>query len=211
MRVRVKLCGVTRLEDALRAADLGVDAVGFNFVADSPRRVSPERAREIGAALPAFVTRVGVFADARPPSMEAAARTAGVHWLQLHGDESPETCATLALPWYKAHRVGPAFRPEDVARYGTRTFLLDACVPGLRGGTGRAFDWSVARRAAAYGTVILAGGLGPENVAEAIAEARPYAVDVNSGIESSPGIKDARRLQIFLRRVREAELEEEEA
>ena len=202
MSLRVKLCGVSRLEDALLAVDLGVDAIGFNFVAASPRRVTPELARDIAAALPPFVSRIGVFADERAAVMEANARMAGLHCLQLHGAESPESCARLAVPWYKAHRVTPEFRPEDVARYHAGTFLLDGHAPGMLGGTGKTFDWSLARRAAAYGRVILAGGLTPENVEEAIESGRPYALDVNSGVESAPGVKDPDRLEEFMRRVR---------
>ncbi len=208
MSLRLKLCGVTRLEDALVAADLGFDAVGFNFVEGSPRRLSAEQARTIGAALPPFVIRVGVFADERPAVMEATARLAGLHCLQLHGEEAPEICAALALPWYKAHRVRPDFLLEEVARYHAGTFLLDGHDSGMRGGTGRTFDWSVARRAAAYGRVIVAGGLTPENVGEAIASARPYAVDVSSGVESSPGRKDPGRLRAFVGQARRAVAEE---
>jgi len=204
VNVRVKLCGVTRLEDALAAVDLGVDAIGFNFVDGSPRRVRPELARDIAASLPPFVARVGVFADERPPVMEATARLAGLHCLQLHGEEPPEICAGLALPWYKAHRVSPGFRPDDVTRYASSTFLLDAHVPGYLGGTGRSFDWALAAQAAAYGRVILAGGLTPENVGEAIRAARPYAVDVSSGVESAPGLKDIDRLRSFVHRVQRA-------
>ncbi len=204
MSVRVKVCGIARLEDALLAAGLGVDAIGFNFVAGSPRRVAPELAHDIGAALPPFLTRVGVFADERPEVMEATARRAGVHCLQLHGDETPEICAGLLMPWYKAHRVTEAFRLEEVTRYGSGTFLLDGHAPGMLGGTGRRLDWSVARRASAHGRVILAGGLTPDNVASAIDAARPYAVDVNSGVETAPGRKDAALLGEFVRRVAEA-------
>jgi len=201
VRVRVKLCGVTRLEDALAAVDLGVDALGFNFVEASPRRIEEERARRIVAALPPLVTTVGVFADARSAAMEATARRVGLQVLQLHGDETPEECAALTLPWFKAHRVTPAFQLEDVARYGSGTFLLDAHAPGMKGGTGQSFDWSVARRAAAYGRVVLAGGLRPDNVQRAIGGARPYAVDVNSGVESAPGVKEIALLREFMSRV----------
>jgi phosphoribosylanthranilate isomerase len=204
MRVRVKVCGITRLQDALAAVEMGADAIGFNFVAGSPRRIPADRARDIGAALPPFITRVGVFANARLPSMDAEARLAGVDWLQLHGEESPEACASVTLRWYKALRVTPDFAAEDVVRYGTVAVLLDAYAPGLRGGTGRTFDWGVARRAAAYTRVIVAGGLDEGNVEEAIRSARPFAVDVNSGVECSPGIKDRDRLASFMSRVRAA-------
>jgi phosphoribosylanthranilate isomerase len=203
--VRIKICGVTRAEDALLAAALGVDAVGFNFAPESPRRVDAAAARALAAALPPFLTRVGVFVDADPDVMRATAREAGLHVLQLHGDETPEIGAALGVPWYKAHRVGPDFRPESVTRWGGGTFLLDAAAPDRRGGTGRVFDWEIARRAAAHGRVILAGGLTPDNVAEAIRTARPYAVDVSSGVESAPGRKDAALLRAFVANARAAE------
>ena len=209
MTVRVKVCGITRLEDAMMAIDLGATALGFNFVPGSPRRIPPERAREIGAAVPPFVTLVGVFADARPPSMEAAAGIAGVHWIQLHGDEPPEVCAALSRPWYKALRVTPEFRPEDVARYRSGTVLLDGYHPGLKGGTGRTFDWGLARRVSTYARVIVAGGLNEKNVGGAIVEARPYGVDVCSGVEMGPGRKDRKLLTDFMRCVREAAVPEE--
>ena len=204
MSVRVKLCGLTRLEDALVALELGVDAFGFNFVEGSPRRIAADRARDICAALPPFVTRVGVFADELPAVMEATALLAGLNCLQLHGDESPEVCRTIHFPWYKAHRVGPDFRPESVQLYPCGASLLDADVRGKRGGTGTTFDWSVARQVSAYGRVIVAGGLTPGNVGAAIAAARPYAVDVNSGVESAPGRKDRRLLAEFMKGVRRA-------
>jgi phosphoribosylanthranilate isomerase len=202
--VRVKMCGVVRLEDALIGVELGVDAFGFNFVAESPRRVTPEQARDLIAVLPPFTTKVGVFADERPRVMEATALVAGLNCLQLHGEEPPEVCAAIGLPWYKAHRVGRDFQPDQVMRYRSGTFLLDSAVPGRKGGTGTSFDWTVARQASAYGRVILAGGLNPDNVDQAIATARPYAVDVNSGVETAPGRKDRRLLMEFMERVRRA-------
>ncbi len=204
MNVRIKLCGITRLEDALLGVELGVDAFGFNFVEGSPRRIAPELAHDVCAALPPFVVRVGVFADELPRVMEATALLAGLNCLQLHGDEPPETCRAIAIPWYKVHRVGPQFQPESVQLYPCNTSLLDAGVSGKRGGTGVTFDWTVARLVSAYRRVIVAGGLTPENVREAIAVARPYGVDVNSGVETAPGRKDRRLLAEFVRRVREA-------
>jgi phosphoribosylanthranilate isomerase len=203
MIVRVKLCGLTRLEDVLLGVELGIDAFGFNFVDGSPRRVGPDLARDLCAALPPFATRVGVFADELPRVMEATALLAGLSCLQLHGDEPPEDCRAITLPWYKAHRVGPDFLPESVSRYRSSTCLLDTHVPGEKGGTGATFDWRVARMASAYARVIVAGGLTPSNVGEAIALARPYAVDVNSGVESAPGKKDRRLLTEFMGRVRD--------
>jgi phosphoribosylanthranilate isomerase len=202
--VRIKVCGITRLDDALLAVELGADALGFNLVPGSPRRVRPEQARDLCAALPPFVVKVGVFADELPRVMEATALLAGLNCLQLHGDEPPDSCAAIALPWYKVFRVRPEFRPEDVTRYRAGTFLLDTFAPGRRGGTGATFDWGIARLASAHGRVILAGGLDASNVEEAIAVARPYAVDVNSGVESAPGRKDRTRLAEFMRRARAA-------
>jgi phosphoribosylanthranilate isomerase len=152
------------------------------------------------------VTRVGVFADETPGAMETMARTAGVTCLQLHGDETPEACRALSMPWYKAHRVGPTFEPAAVLPYGSTTCLLDTRVEGLRGGTGECFDWGVAFRTSAHARVILAGGLTPANVGAAIAAARPYAVDVNSGVERAPGRKDRALLAAFMDEVRRASL-----
>ncbi len=205
MTVRIKICGITRLEDALLALELGADALGFVFAEGSPRRLTPEQGRGITAELPPLCARIGVFADEAPRAMEAAALVAGLTCLQLHGDETPETCRALTLPWYKAHRVGDGFDLERLRRFGGPAFLLDAAAPGVRGGSGRTFDWSIARQAAAYGRVILAGGLTPDNVEDAITAARPYAVDVSSGVESAPGRKDRRRLQLFIERVRQTE------
>jgi phosphoribosylanthranilate isomerase len=202
--VRVKICGITRLEDALLALELGADALGFVFVDGSPRRVTPEQTRVITAALPPLCARVGVFADEAPRAMEATALVAGLTCLQLHGDETPESCRALTLPWYKAHRVGDDFDLERLRRFGGAAFLLDAAAPGALGGTGRSFDWSVARRAAGYGRVILAGGLTPDNIEAAITAARPYAVDVSSGVESAPGRKDGVLLKRFIERTRRA-------
>ena len=210
MIVRVKLCGLMRLEDVLLGVELGVDAFGFNFVEDSPRRITPAQARDLCAAVPPFTARVGVFADQLPRVMEATALLAGLTCLQLHGDEPPESCRSIALPWYKAHRVGPDFVPESVSRYRSSTCLLDAHVPGRKGGTGTTFDWTVARLTSAYSRVIVAGGLTPVNVGDAIAAARPYGVDVSSGVESAPGKKDRRLLSAFMKRVREAALSVEE-
>jgi phosphoribosylanthranilate isomerase len=192
--VRIKLCGVTRLDDALRAVELGIDVIGFNFVSDSPRRIEPQRAQSIAARLPAFVLRVGVFADEPHASLCDTARTARIHCIQFHGDEAPEECAAAPLPWYKAHRPGPGFDLAELQRFDSATSLLDACRHGLRGGTGRTGDWDVARRASAVRRVILAGGLNPDNIAAAVRTVRPYAVDVNSGVETAPGHKDGELL-----------------
>lgn len=203
MRVRVKVCGITRPEDAAAAVEAGADAIGLNFVDESPRRLRDDRAAEVAVAIPLFVARVGVFANAPVDLVSLLAAGLRLDAAQLHGEESPAECARLPVPWYKAHRVAADFDPVILSEYGRPIFLLDAA-GALRGGTGRTFDWSVARRCATYGRVILAGGLTPENVGEAIAAARPYAVDVNSGVETAPGVKDRDRLRLFCQRVAEA-------
>lgn len=196
MRVRVKVCGVTRPEDAAAAVAAGADAIGLNFVAESPRRLTLERARDIAAAIPPFVLRVGIFANADPGEVGRLAQAIGLDAAQLHGEETPAEAARMPISWYKAHRVDAGFAPGSIAAYGRPIALLDAAGPA-RGGTGRTFDWEVARRAAPVAKIILAGGLTPENVGAAIAAADPWAVDVNSGIESSPGVKDAALLARF--------------
>jgi len=207
--VRVKICGITTLDDALVAAAAGADALGFNFWPQSSRYLEPQRAADIITHLPPLVTPVGVFVNARPEEVERAARRAGLAAVQLHGDEGPEDVKALAadgLTVLKAVRVGPRFRPQVLRRYnGARAFLLDAEVKGARGGTGKTFDWKQARAARRYGRIILAGGLNPDNVAEAIAAAQPYGVDVCTGVENKPGVKDHERVREFIRRAKAVE------
>jgi phosphoribosylanthranilate isomerase len=196
--VRVKICGVTRREDALAAVRLGADALGFNFWPGSKRYLAPAAARDIIRSLPPLVTTVGVFVDPSRDEVVAAAAVSGVQLLQLHGDEPPEACRRLPLPVLKGLRVTG---PETLAllqRYqGVAGFLLDAPSAGY-GGSGRTFDWSVAAEAAARATVVLAGGLTPDNVAEAVRQVRPFAVDVASGVESAPGLKDHQLMSRFI-------------
>ncbi|MBI4461500.1 MAG: phosphoribosylanthranilate isomerase [Acidobacteria bacterium] len=200
--VRVKVCGITNLEDALVATTAGADALGFNFWPPSPRYVEPGRVADIIAHLPPFVTSVGVFVNESRPAVQGVARRSAVTAVQLHGDELPDDVAALAaagLSVLKAFRVGRGFRGEQLRRYPqAQAFLLDAEVKGRRGGTGRTFDWRAAQRANSYGRILLAGGLTPENVAEAIRQARPYGVDVCTGVEKKPGVKDHARLRAFI-------------
>jgi phosphoribosylanthranilate isomerase len=199
--VRVKICGITRSEDALAAVAAGADALGFNFWPGSKRYCAPERARRIIGALPPFVTTVGVFVDAPRAEMLRVADHAGVSMLQLHGAETPELCArlgaSLSLPLIKAVRVDGPAALRGLRRYPVQALLLDAPTAGY-GGSGRVFDWSILERARLPRPVILAGGLTPTNVARAVRAARPFAVDVASGVESAPGIKDAARLARFV-------------
>jgi phosphoribosylanthranilate isomerase len=201
---RVKICGLTRLEDALAAVRLGADALGFNFWPGSKRYLAPAAAREIIRALPPLVTTVGVFVDPTRDEAMAAAAVSGVQVLQLHGDEPPEACARLPLPVLKAIRVGG---PEALAlldRYAGAVagFLLDADSAGY-GGSGQTFDWGLAALAAARAPVVLAGGLTPANVAEAVRAVHPWGVDVASGVESAPGLKDLHLVSRFIRAAKE--------
>ena len=204
MTVRVKICGITNWRDAKLAIDAGAGLLGFNFYRPSPRYISPARARAIVRRLPRHVKAVGVFVNDTPQDVADLATLVGLDWVQLHGDESPDDATRLArlFPVLKAFRVRPGFRVAELAAYRRPAriagFLLDGFRAGLRGGTGRSFDWGVARRAKRYGRIFLAGGLGPENVAQAIRAAQPYAVDICSGIEAAPGRKDPRRLRALM-------------
>jgi phosphoribosylanthranilate isomerase len=207
-RVLVKICGITSPADARLAVEAGADAVGFVFWPGSPRWVDPETARGIGAGLPPFIWRVGVFVDADPKTLAATADAAGLDLLQLHGSEPPEAFAGLTRRALKALRVGSGFAPEMALAYEGRAagLLLDTQGEGAPGGTGQSFDWSRAGGLGErVGFLMLAGGLNPENVAEAIAVVRPHAVDVSSGVESAPGRKDPRRVRAFVEAVRRAE------
>jgi phosphoribosylanthranilate isomerase len=206
--VRVKVCGITNLEDALLSTEAGADGLGFNFWPRSKRYIEPDAATSMIAQLPPSVTPVGVFVDEEPASVERVARRTGVRGVQLHGDESPETASALAAQGFlvlKAFRVGKGFQPEALQRYaGVAGFLLDADVRGEKGGTGRTFDWSQAKAARRFGRIVLAGGLTVANVSEAIRQAQPFGVDVCSGVEQAPGRKDHRRLREFVRLARES-------
>ena len=207
MRTRVKICGITRQEDARLAVELGAAALGFNFYPPSPRYIAPSAAAEIIRRLPPFVTLVGVFADETDAEHVAAlAREAHVIAVQLHGPRFPEPSSALeGFPLIRAVAVREDFKPEELGHLKASAFLLDTFDPNLHGGTGRTFNWSMAREAARYGPIILAGGLTPENVGQAIREVRPFAVDVASGVESAPGIKDAAKFRAFFAAVEEAD------
>lgn len=199
--VYIKICGITNFADAVAAIESGADALGFNFYRGSARFVSPQVARDIIEHLPQNVLSVGVFVNEEGPETVARiAAEAGVAAVQLHGDESPAYCRALKDRMViKGLRVSRDFKPEDVARYGTEAVLLDAYSPKARGGTGETFDWSLARRARELmPKLFLAGGLTPDNVAEAVAAVRPYAVDVCSSIEVAPGRKDTARMRLFI-------------
>lgn len=200
--VRVKICGIRRLPDALAAVDAGADAVGLNFWRPGRRYVPPEVARQIARALPPFVGKVGVFVDEDPEKVRQIAALVGLDALQLHGAETPDVCAAFDLPVIKSIKIRGPDSLVDLGRYRVAAFLFDTDVPGAAapGGSGQTFDWSLAARAREAGPVILSGGLTPENVEEAIRQARPYAVDVASGVETD-GEKDPAKIRAFVARV----------
>lgn len=207
-RVRTKFCGITRPEDALLAAALGVDAIGLVFVSSSKRAIDAQRANEIIRVLPPLVTTVGLFMDAPTEAVRRILAAVPLDLLQFHGAESAEYCEQFARPYIKAIAMSGAVDPLAQAdRYArARGLLLDAHRVGEMGGSGSAFDWN-AIPALLAPRILLAGGLNPDNVAEAVSRVRPYAVDVSSGIESSPGEKCARRMQKFIEEVKRASRE----
>lgn len=200
-RTRVKFCGLTRPEDVDAAVALGADALGFVLWPGSKRAIELDRLAELAARVPAFVTRVGLFVDPEPEWVARAAEHLDL--LQFHGDESPSRCAASGRPWIKALRMrdGLDLHALAAAHDGARALLLDAYRPGVPGGTGATFDWSRIPAGLAK-PVILAGGLTPDNVAEAVARVQPFAVDVSGGVEAAPGVKDAGRIAAFLQAVR---------
>ena len=206
MSIRVKICGVTRVEDALVAVHLGANAIGFVFWRQSARYVAPATAREIITALPPFVTTVGVYVDPDPEWVKETSSVAGLNLLQFHGDEPPEFCLGFSLPYIKAVRVRPGLDLLQYAtRYiGARGLLLDTYVEDAPGGTGHVFDWSLIPQNLPL-PLILSGGLHAGNITMAIDQARPSAVDVSSGVEASKGIKDAEKIAAFMRGVRTSE------
>ena len=209
MPTRVKICGLTRLEDAQQAVDLGAAALGFNFYPPSPRYIEPEAARAMVQSLPPLVTSVGVFANETDAGhVISIAREAGATAVQLHGPGFPELQELLsAFTLVVAAPVREGFKAEALGKFRANAYLLDAFDADRLGGTGRTFDWNAAREAKRYGPIILAGGLTPENVSRAVRVVRPYAVDVASGVESAPGIKDSAKLRAFFAAVAEADTE----
>ena len=203
--VRSKICGITRIEDALAAAQAGADAIGFVFYAKSPRAVDVRQARAIIAELPPFVTTVGLFVNASRCELNEILEVVPLDLLQFHGDETPQDCEGYHRPWIKALRVRPGDDLEAACRLyaGARGILLDTYVPGVPGGTGEAFDWSLVP-ARLSKPIILAGGVDAQNVGRAIAQVRPYAVDVSGGVEQAKGIKDAAKIEAFMRAVKQA-------
>ena len=206
MTTAVKICGITRPEDALAAARAGAHATGLVFYAGSPRHVAPARAAEIIRVLPPFVTVVGLFVDPQAEEVRATLAQAPVGLLQFHGAEAPAFCRQFKRPYLKAVRVKPGVDLLQYARdyHDAKALLLDNFVEGLHGGSGTVFDWSLIPRGLPL-PVILSGGLTPENVMDAVRRVRPSAVDVSSGVESAKGIKDAAKIAAFIKGVRNAD------
>ena len=202
--IRIKICGLTHVDDALQACACGADALGLVFYEKSPRCVTREQARAIVAALPPFVTTVGLFVNESPETIREIVDFCGLDVIQLHGDEGPEACLFPPHRVLKALRVRGEESMAGVEHFSVSALLLDAWHPDSYGGTGQLGDWKLAARLAAERPVILAGGLNPENVAEAIRQVRPYGVDVSSGVESSPGRKDPALVAAFIRNARAA-------
>jgi phosphoribosylanthranilate isomerase len=203
VRTRVKICGITRLEDGLVAAAAGADALGLNFYSKSPRFIDTGKAYALHSALPAFITRVGLFVNAEPEFVKSVLAAVPLDLLQFHGDESAEYCQSFARPYLKALRMKPGLDlAAAVKSFGSaQGILVDAWSDEQFGGTGKAFDWSLLGSAIRSERLILAGGLHPGNVAEAIRAVRPWAVDVSSGVESAPGIKDKGKIEQFISEV----------
>lgn len=209
-RTRIKICGLTRVEDALAAAHAGADAIGLVFHSPSPRVVAAKRAREIRAAMPPFVTTVALFVNAPAQWVDETVSAVRPSFLQFHGDEDEAFCAQFGLPYLKAIRVGAGMRSSDLleceAKFGSASgLLLDTLSPSVYGGSGESFDWGripVAMR----GRIVLSGGLNPLNVADAVRQIRPWAVDVSSGVEGvEKGVKDHRKIAQFIEAVKNAD------
>jgi phosphoribosylanthranilate isomerase len=208
--MKVKICGITREEDALTVVDAGADALGFIFSGKSPRQISLAAARHIIAQLPPFVSAVGVFVDVPRAEILETIRHTGIHVVQLHGNEMPRDLYDIPVPVIKAFRIGRSFDVRTLGAYSAGAYLLDTYLPGTPGGTGKTFDWGIAVKAKAFGPVILSGGITPANVAEAARRVRPFAIDISSGVESSPGIKDPEKIRHLFNVVRSVNADSDE-
>jgi phosphoribosylanthranilate isomerase len=202
--IKIKICGITNFDDAMAASEAGVDALGFNFYKKSPRFIEPSKAAEIIAQLPPFVMPVGVFVNEREDKIRDIMFTTGIKVLQFHGDERPEFCGRFAARAIKAFQVRDKESLKHMVHYHVSALLLDSYREGIRGGTGDTFDWHLAVVAKTFGRIILAGGLNPGNVAEAVKLVQPYGVDVAGGVEKEKGIKDHAKMKKFITEVRKA-------
>lgn len=207
--VKVKICGITDLNDALLASEMGADAVGFNFCRKSPRYIDPSQAKAIIEKLPPLIQAVGIFVDEfSPERVVKISQGVGINTVQLHGSESPSYIRKMSeLRVIKALRVSDNFSVELMSEYSVSTFLLDTYVPGQPGGTGQTFNWGIAIAAKKQGKIILAGGLTPANVHDAILTVQPFAVDICSGIEKSPGRKDPHKMEMLFKAINKSRAE----
>ena len=207
LRTRIKVCGITGKEDARAAVAAGADGLGFIFVKQSPRLVDPDMVRAITGELPPFVDSIGVFCDEKIEVVEEIVNYCRLTLVQLHGSESPEYCRTVSCPVIKSFAIHRQSESEELAAYSgvVSGFLLDTYHKDMAGGTGMVFDWELVEQIQPPGPIILAGGLNPENVGEAIRQVKPFAVDVNSGVEYQPGRKDTDKLKSFADEVRKAD------
>ncbi|HET9217862.1 MAG TPA: phosphoribosylanthranilate isomerase [Terriglobia bacterium] len=205
---RVKICGITNPDDARDAVEVGADAIGLNFYERSPRFVKSSQASRIVEAVPAFVSLIGVFVNhPNPEALEDLALSLGLHAVQLHGNESPDYCSLIQrVKVIKAFRVDSNFKADALKNYSTTMFLLDSGSGAQFGGTGEVFDWNQARGVNTFGWIVLAGGLTPDNVGDAVTQLRPFAVDVSSGVESAPGKKDYEKMRRFIEEVRKTDV-----
>jgi phosphoribosylanthranilate isomerase len=195
----VKICGITNIDDAQVAAEAGADMIGLIFYPPSSRYVTPDQARRIVESLPPELPAVGVFVNETVETVTRITQESGARMVQLHGEESPAMCQQLPWPVIKAFRFTEQMRPEMMADYAVKAFLVEGFHASLYGGGGARADWSQVATLHSYGRIILAGGLTPDNVQEAIRIVCPYAVDVGSGVEATPGIKDTQKVQAFIR------------
>jgi len=205
--IKVKICGITNIEDALASCEYGADALGFIFYKKSPRFIEPERVKKIIRELPPFVTTVGVFVDEDADRISEIADAAKLDIIQLHGSEPPEFCNVFKRKIIKAFKIQEQGargkgQENEIRRYTVSAYLLDTYKEGVEGGTGEIFDWEIAKEAKRFGRIILAGGLTPENVAEAVETVMPYGVDVSSGVEQKPGKKDLQKVKNFIERAK---------
>lgn len=205
--VKVKICGITNLEDALASCEYGADALGFIFYKKSPRFIEPERVRDIIKDLPPFVTTVGVFVDEDADKINEIVKEVGLNVVQLYSKELPEFCEGIRSKVIKVFRIQGSRVQEfkdEMKKYRVSAYLLDTYQEGMPGGTGETFNWKIAKEAKGFGRIILAGGLTPQNVAEAVKTVMPYAIDVSSGVEERPGKKDLKKVKEFIERAKGA-------
>jgi phosphoribosylanthranilate isomerase len=202
--IKIKICGITNLDDAMASAEFGADALGFNFYKKSPRYIEPQKAAEIVEQLPPFTVPVALFVNEREEKIRDIIFTTGIKVLQFHGDETPDFCQRFGNRVIKAFQVKDKESLKHMAHYRVAALLLDSYRDGVRGGTGTIFDWHLAVVAKTFGRIILAGGLTPENVAEAVKLVQPYGIDVAGGVEKEKGLKDHAKLKKFITEVRRA-------